>query len=211
MEQISLQFCKYCKKLTSIFTIANTIKHRRTRALAPAKRWNLNGEKIDVTPTESGISQELIDLFQNPEEFDRAITPLIQASFLRRDNSGSSSRIEMMMTIQHFVQWNLSTAETLNWTKQAICIVSHCLPEEPSLDSRFESVRTELTPHIFRCVDHSRQFSISELDEVLPQLTSMLLASLARSGMELNYTDKLVESRSDGYYRCLAAKWRGYE
>jgi len=152
----------------------------------------------------------LIDIFKDGESFDAAITPLIDASFVRRQHSGSTSKIEILQTIQQFVQWNMTPTEKLDWTKHAIRIVSHALPEEPSQDARFESVRSRLTPHVFRCVDNSKRFTVDQLVDVIPQLVSMLLASIARAGMELDYVDALVRSWNDGYYRCLAAKWRGY-
>lgn len=185
-------------------------QHRRSRTLSSARRWSSQGNGITQWPQQSGIREELLALFRNHESFNTAVNPLVELAFVRRLHSEEDSRIEMLQTTQEFVRESMTSAERLEWTMTAIRLISHAMPEEPSPDTGSEATRSELLPHVLRCVEHSREFETNRLQPVLPQLLSMLLSSLARAGLELDYIDELVEENGDGYYRCLAAKWRAY-
>ncbi|TAQ87678.1 hypothetical protein B7494_g3974 [Chlorociboria aeruginascens] len=173
-------------------------------------RWSEAGTKIDRPPEWSMVDTGIRILLQDPEQLNSALKPLLNRSFARRERDGN---IKIPKLVQRLVIRRLSPEELLNWTKKAICFVSHSFPEEADLEQPFESLRSALTPHVFRCMDHAREFPVSELYSVTFQLVSMLLSVLAGSWkqMELiDYANLLLAERNNVYYRCLAAKWEAY-
>ena len=70
------------------------------------------------------------------------------------------------------------------------------------LDQRFELLRFELTPHVFRCLDHSKGCDVEELADVIEQLISLFLSALGRSNKEdllLHEIDRFLEWQSTPY------------
>lgn len=194
----------------SMKQMTHQTQHSRSRALSPTERWSPEGNRVSRSPQESGIADDLLRLFRDHASFNTAATPLLDLTFLRRLNNEEDSRIEMLQTTQEFVRERMTPQQRLHWTMVAIRLISHAMPEEPSSGTGSEALRNELLPHVLRCVEHAQEFETHLLGPVLPQYLSMLLSSLARAGRELDYIDKLVERSGDGYYRCLAAKWRAY-
>lgn len=174
------------------------------------RRWSKEGNACDQSPQQGGIDPNLLEFLRDHHSFNSAVTPLVELGFIRRPHSKESSRIEILPTTQEFVRENMTSADRLQWLFKTICLVSHAMPEDPSPDTGSEVTRSELLPHVFRCVEHSREFQPHRLKLVLPQLLTMLLTSLARAGRELDYIDELVKENDDGFYRCLAAKWGTY-
>lgn len=148
-------------------------------------------------------------LLQDPEKLNLALVPLLNASFVRRERNGT---IKMPKLVQRLVVLKLD-GELLIWTKKAICFVSHSFPKDAYLEQPFEALRSEMTPHVFRCMEHTRKFLPVELYDVTFQLVSMILSVLAGSWrqMELvDYAKLFLEKRNNVYYCCLAAKWEAY-
>jgi hypothetical protein len=164
-----------------------------------------------MSPQESLVDPNIVALLGNPELFHESLKPLLNGSFVRRDRS--TGTIEIPQLVQQLVYRMLSPKELLEWTKKTICIVSHSFPEEPYLDEPFEALRSQLTPHVFRCIEHAQGYNVQDLSDVVLPLVSMFLAAMGRSGEEsplLDYTDLLLSQQSNVYYRCKAAKWRAY-
>jgi hypothetical protein len=176
-------------------------------------RWDELGRVVERPPEWSGVPADLIRLFGDLNAFTTAIGPLIRKSFIRRSQDSDTLRIEIPQKIQQFVFRDIPLDERLQWVRTTICIVSHVYPEDPFLESAFDSLRAKLNKHVFRCLEHLDKYTWEELRGVAPQLSHLLLAALGRSGFEkwlLNSTERLVNETGDSYYRCLAAKWRAY-
>lgn len=192
---------------------------RFERALRPVCRWDITGNVISVPPAASfGAYPRLLRLLTAQPEFGEALYPLVKRGLISQE-SGEKTYIYIHPDAQMTVKRRMSTEELLMARKQAICVVSHACPEEASIDQDFDDLRSILAAQVFHCAEDARRhYEIAELVDVLPKLILMLLTSLGRSGNEpmlLQYTESLIkfendEIKSDGYYRCLAARWRAY-
>lgn len=177
------------------------------RACTSRLRLDDKGEVVSWTPQTSLINKKLTTLLQSDEVFVELLKPLLGGSFVRRDRSGTT------IAVHQLVYQVMSVEERLEWTKITIRLVSHSFLEEASLDEPYEALRSALTPHVCRCVDHAQKYKTEDLDDVLGHLISMFLSPLGRSGKEpwlLDYIDPLLKEKSNVYYRSLAAKWRAY-
>ena len=177
----------------------------------PTLRWGDDGGAVEVSPSQAFVDHELLKLLNDQQAFGKALQPLLQASFVRRGRRGVKIQVPQM--VQQLVRWRLGDQGCLAWTKKAICLVAHAFPEESALNESFDTLRTNLSPHVYRCIEHAKRYSPADFSEIMEQMIGMLLSTLGRSGKEewlLDYTDKLLERRSCDYHRLLAAKWRAY-
>ncbi|KAM0332048.1 hypothetical protein ACHAQA_002317 [Verticillium albo-atrum] len=206
----SKETTKLLLRLFSLLDGASISPELFDRASKPRFRWNEDGKVVERTPEESGVHPDLISLFQNPMALSNAIQPLIDKSFIRREQEGQT--IELPQTIQQYVIRTMSREERLESIQMTIRVVSHAFPEDPTLEHMFDALRAKFNKHVFRCLEYFQTYG-DELGAVTSHLTTMSLAALGRSGNEewlLDPADALVHLTNDGYHRCLAAKWRAY-
>ena len=178
------------------------------RASTPRLRWDDSGEAIMQLPENSHVQGRLLKLLRSKEDLDKALEPLMDISFIRREGT-----IRMPQLVQELVRWKLQSEDHLIWLKQSIGLVAHAFPEDVNLDIDFEALRSELTPHVFRCLRLAETRDISELEDVMEELVSMLLSALGSSGKEdllLDQVERYVQRTNNTYHRCIAAKWRAY-
>ncbi|KAK0643747.1 hypothetical protein B0T16DRAFT_459858 [Cercophora newfieldiana] len=179
-------------------------------------RWNDNGEKEVRTALQDGVDADIIRLFHDRVQFEKALRPLLNATFLQRQQTGSNTSIQIQPLVQQFVIRGLSEEDRLRWLMTVIRLVSHAIPEEPCLeDKNFEVHWSVIINHVFHCLGALQIMGAppAALADVQGPLVFMLLCSVGRSDKDrglLSYVDSLIRYRSDIWQRCLATKWRAY-
>lgn len=165
---------------------------------------------------QDGIDSDIIQLFRDRTLFEKALRPLLNATFLQRQQTGSNTSIQIQPLVQQFVIRGLSEEDQLRWLMVVIRLISHAIPEEPCLeDKNFEVHWSVVINHVFKCV---RILKITgappgALTAVHGPLVFMLLCSVRRSDKDrglLSYVNSLIRYRSDIWQCCLATKWWAY-
>jgi len=179
-------------------------------------RWTDSGEKEIRTAIQDGIEPDIVHLFRDRATFENALRPLLNATFLQRQQTGSNTSIQIQPLVQQFVIRELTEEERLRWLMVVIRLISHAVPEEACLeDKNFEIHWSVIINHVFKCLEalHITRASPAALADVHKPLVFMLLCSVGRSDKNrglLSYADSLIRYRSDIWQRCLATKWRAY-
>jgi hypothetical protein len=170
-----------------------------------------------VSPEDADLDTNLVELLRDEARFDAALKPLLDATFVRRRQTGTTMRIEMQPLVQQYVLREMSQEERLEWTKKTVCLVEHAIPQSTHLeDEQYESIRSIVLPHVSRCLYLARlsiKNGLQDLDDIHEPLVFMLLCSVDRSDRDeglLDFVDSLLRYRSTVWQRCLAAKWKAY-
>ncbi|ETN41208.1 uncharacterized protein HMPREF1541_03143 [Cyphellophora europaea CBS 101466] len=184
------------------------------RIAHPVPRWAPSGEVANLMPQESlASSPQLSELLLDKETFEEALTKLKNSGFLSVDFESASCHIQIHTHAQMIVQDRMGQDQRLLMLKLAICVLSHAFPEDPTIDNDYQTLRSSLTLQVLHCVKEAKKHDTNDLSEVLSKLITMLLSALERSGNEqflLEDAERFIEHQDDGYYRCLASRWRAY-
>jgi hypothetical protein len=102
-----------------------------SRAGAPLRIWDTNGEPKDVTPTEAAIEPELAFILCDPERLQLAINQLKFHCLLNVDSNDKVLRMHACTRAMH----QQSMLDPDRWMLQAVLLVCHAFPMDAYLES----------------------------------------------------------------------------
>lgn len=189
---------------------------RFERASSQVPQWDVSGSITSETLDEQFLPDpSLRKILTNKELLMKAIQPLLDYGFLSRHEDATGAHYHIHSVPQDHVKWSMMTPEErLVQHKNAIRVVSHAFPVDDILEPDFKRLRQALATQVFHCVEDCHRFlELDRIPDVAPQLLSMLMSVLGRSGNEyllLPYAKRLSEKVNDGYFRCGIARWDAY-
>lgn len=113
-------------------SIPEMLLHRGT---SPQKRWNNDGEVMDVPAEKEGVDSSLIRAITDELEFDAAVERLLSFSLITCKKESTGRRVfSIHPLVQYCAAQRLSPAAVNKWRWQAILLVCHAFPRSRYID-----------------------------------------------------------------------------
>lgn len=107
------------------------------RGCTANRRWDDNGEIVDVAAHEEGVEEGLASLIGNEFRLDDAIERLFALSLISCQTGPDNGRtFSIHPLVQHCVIHRLSPGEVKRWRLQALLLVCHAFPRNRYLEPR---------------------------------------------------------------------------
>jgi len=108
------------------------------RGGTPHKRWNKHGEIDEISPSESGINEHLIEICSDEGRLNAALEILVTASLLHANPD--FQELSMTLYTRDRIIARLPDNAKICWKYQALLLVCHGFPRDQHLEPRHDDL-----------------------------------------------------------------------